>query len=546
MLRGWKGWKIVGFLLVLCGQSSRAPGSIAWAQEAGALPQVPTELRVGMLDFKNWSYPGPPEELQAWKKALMEAFRNDPAWRVIDISEQLTYRELVAQGYRQAGTYRPRWKVDFILAAQFYAGTPPARADIDLYLIDPRRWRSRQIRTQLRPGPTPPVVASEWQRELAQYLAEMHEAAAHSGEPEVDLSAGPPFLPEAMGLSDPSSGIYLRLLSPSNGLMTAAPQALVEGFTADRLKGGPAIDLLLVIDSSGSLRGAGGLPPTDPQNFRSRGAIRLIQKLPPTADIRIGVVDFDGVASLVAPLSEDREAAIEAIWSLDQDGPTNISGGIDLANTELILHGRKEAAKVEILFTDGQQPLHDWFGNNFDPSVIDQAARAGIVIHTLGLGNGVSQVDLEKIAQRTGGQFVHVTDPSSLPQVFDHLHALPSGIERVTLKAEGLEEETEISLFGGYFWGVVPLRPGPNLIEAKVFSRGGTMATDQLLILRRLDGQGEGTIHDPLYQLLLSHQAEGRAQGSLHLRLAPPTNGLKRKSPPPPDPIHLDVDLQVK
>lgn len=566
MLRGQGRWKIVGLLLLLCCQmivlGCQTLGNRLrndWGKGRKASSPMAEGPKVGVLDFKDWSYRGLPEELQAWKKALIKELRRDPAWRVTDIPEQYGYRELVAQGYRQTLACRSRWKVDLILMAQFHAGTPPTQADIDLYLIDPLGWRSWQIRTHLHRDQKPSAVVSEWKKELGQHLIAMKEASTplfalgtpvhRNGELEPDPASGQPLSEGAAGPPRSVPGTYVRLLSPPNGHITATSEVVIEGFASDNPKRGPAIDLLFVLDSSGSLGGAGGIPPTDPQDFRSQGAIHLIEKLPPTADIRIGVVDFDGVASLVAPLSEDRRAAIEAIQSLDQDGPTNISGGIDLANTELILRGRQGAAKAEVVFTDGQQPLHDSrFGNDFDPSVIDEAAQAGIVIHTLGLGGEISEVDLEKIAQKTGGRFIHVTDPSSLPQAFDHLDPLPSGVEKVILKAEGLKEEIRLPLFGGYFGGVVPLKPGPNLIEARAISRRGEIAIDQILILRRLEGEGELAIHDPLYQLILSHRAGAPVKGSIQLSLDPkhPDRLELKKAPSTKDSIHLDLEIHPK
>lgn len=566
LLRDQGRWKIGGFLLLWCCQTialgCQTMGNkplIAWGMGTKGSSQMAEGPRIGVLDFKDWGYRGLPEELQAWKRALIKELHRDPGWQVTDIPEQHGYQELISQGYRQAMACRDRWKVDLILVAQFYAGSPPTQADIDIYLIDPMGRRSRLIRTHLQPDQKPSAVLSAWEKELIRHLTAMKEASAslfapgapahpHAG-PDPDPPSGQPLSWETVGSPRSAPGTHVSLLSPPNGQITTASEVLVEGFASDNPKLGPAIDLFFVLDSSGSLGGAGGILPTDPQDFRSQGAIHLIEKLPGTADIRIGVVDFDGVASLVSPLSRNRAAAIEAIRSLDQDGPTNISGGIDLANAELISHGRRGAAKIEVVFTDGQQPLHDSrFGNDFDPSVIDEAAQAGIVIHTLGLGENISEVDMEKIAQKTGGRFIHVTDPSSLPQAFDHLDPLPSGVEKVILKAEGLKEETHLSLFVGYFGGMVPLKPGPNLIEVQAISRRGEIAVDQILILRKMESERELTIQDPLYQLILSRRIVTPAEGSIELSLDPKhPNRLELKKPPPTrDSIHLNLEIYPK
>ena len=55
------------------------------------------------------------------------------------------------------------------------------------------------------------------------------------------------------------------------------------------------------MDTSTSLRG------TDPNDFRSEGAIGLVKNLSPRSDIKIGVVTFDNDGEIALPMSSDRE-----------------------------------------------------------------------------------------------------------------------------------------------------------------------------------------------------------------------------------------------
>ncbi len=104
------------------------------------------------------------------------------------------------------------------------------------------------------------------------------------------------------------------------------------------------LDLVLVLDSSQSLRS------TDPEDHRSEGAVRLVRSMPDRGDIRVGVVDFDSKASLVLPLTADRDAAVEAIESLDRDGTTDIAAGLRSALVELDRDPRINSTRVIMLF----------------------------------------------------------------------------------------------------------------------------------------------------------------------------------------------------
>ncbi len=54
------------------------------------------------------------------------------------------------------------------------------------------------------------------------------------------------------------------------------------------------------MDTSSSLRN------TDPRDFRSAGAVDLVENLSPGSDIKFGVVNFDDKGELVQPMTSDR------------------------------------------------------------------------------------------------------------------------------------------------------------------------------------------------------------------------------------------------
>jgi hypothetical protein len=78
----------------------------------------------------------------------------------------------------------------------------------------------------------------------------------------------------------------------------------IEGI-ASAIGGVRYLDMIFVMDTSQSLRS------TDPKDFRSAGAIGLVEHLSPKSNIQIGVVSFDSKDDLVQPLtSESRRCEI--------------------------------------------------------------------------------------------------------------------------------------------------------------------------------------------------------------------------------------------
>lgn len=245
-----------------------------------------------------------------------------------------------------------------------------------------------------------------------------------------------------------------------------ADQLLARWETEIRVEGGASVfggvkflDLMLALDTSQSLRG------TDPENHRTLGAIALVKALPQKSDVRIGVVDFDDKAALVAPLTEDRNAVVQALKGLDRVGRTNLAGGIETALAELERDARPDASRVILLFTDGK--------SNADKArrAAAEARRRGVAVHALLLGTDRKGAEiLHDVSSATGASFIHVTDPAELPKAFLDLRT--TGIETVALQVNE-SDPIPSRLRGATFSGMLPLRLGDNRITAIARSLDG-------------------------------------------------------------------------
>ena len=273
----------------------------------------------------------------------------------------------------------------------------------------------------------------------------------------------------------------------------AANLLLTRGETSIQVEGGASIfggvrylDLFLVLDSSTSLE------KNDRDDHRTAGAIGLVRSLPAKSDIQIGVVDFDGEARLISPLTTDREAVVAALSKLDRFGKTDIAAGIRTALDGFVGHARPGSSRVILLFTDGKS------SEKKTRAATAIAESQGVAIHTLLLGRGgKGERILKEIAETTGGAFLRVTNPKKLPEAFLNLRT--TGVERVTLRVND-GQPVPAKLSGGSFSGLVPLQIGENRIVATATSLAGetretalsVMVSGTLAVM--IDAPAEGTV----------------------------------------------------
>jgi len=264
----------------------------------------------------------------------------------------------------------------------------------------------------------------------------------------------------ASSAAESERSLQVEIQFPSAGFTVedGATNIEVEGI-ASAIGGVRYLDIMFVMDTSGSLRSS------DPQDYRSLGAIGLIENLSPKSDIKIGVVSFDKKSDLAQPMTSSREHVINTLKLLPRSGSTNLAAGIDAAVAELERNGRPGSSRVIMLFTDGMSSKN----KAYDAAV--EATKLGITIQTLMLGssNKGSKI-LDTIAWATGGSFLPVSDPAMLPEAFLNLRT--TGVDSVTLSVNGAVP-VPARLAGGTFAASLPLEVGENHIVAFATSLDG-------------------------------------------------------------------------
>ncbi|MGI9202615.1 MAG: vWA domain-containing protein [Woeseiaceae bacterium] len=269
----------------------------------------------------------------------------------------------------------------------------------------------------------------------------------------------------AFGQSAPTStdsqgNVQIEFQSPIADLILDANDSTieVEGI-ASAIGGVRYLDMMFVMDTSGSLSG------TDPNDFRSEGAIGLVRNLSPKSDIKIGVASFDRKGEIARPMTSDRDSVVRALRNLPRSGSTNLAAGIEAALQELETNGRPGSSRVIMLFTDGKSNER----KAYDAAI--QSNSQDVTIQTLLLGSDKKGTSiLDTIAWATGGNFVQVSDPTMLPEAFLNLRT--TGIDSVTLSVNG-SAPIQARLAGGTFAGNLPLTVGENRIVALATSLEG-------------------------------------------------------------------------
>lgn len=160
------------------------------------------------------------------------------------------------------------------------------------------------------------------------------------------------------------------------------------------------VDVVLVLDMSGSMNDDGGEPP-QPITDTKTAAAAFVERL--AEDDRVGVVTFADVGRIDRALGSRHEEAFSTINALtieSEVGGTNLGEGILLATEELNSNRHQnEAKKILVALSDGIANLPQEPGGEAFASRQAVAAKAtGIGIYTIGLGNSVNRAFLESIA----------------------------------------------------------------------------------------------------------------------------------------------------
>jgi len=174
----------------------------------------------------------------------------------------------------------------------------------------------------------------------------------------------------------------------------------------------PSAALVIILDRSGSM----GCPvkgsPRCQQELANEAAVLALKSVLPQD--HIGVVAFDSQADWVVSLQRNHspQRVSKMIRKIGPGGGTVIYPALELAYKALVSLGSSAAVKHVILLTDGQS--HD---GPYD-QLMANMRRNRITLSTIGVGDGVNDQLLHRLANGTDGRYYPVRNPNMLPRVF--------------------------------------------------------------------------------------------------------------------------------
>lgn len=171
------------------------------------------------------------------------------------------------------------------------------------------------------------------------------------------------------------------------------------------------LNLALVLDRSGSMSG------DKIENVR-RAALDIIDRMGPT-DI-LSIVAYDDNIDVLLPAAPvvDRDALRSRILGLEPGGSTALFGGVSQGLAQARKFKGEGRSTRLILVSDGQA--------NVGPSSVSElaalgrtAARQGIPVSTIGLGEGYNEDLMQQLAQASDGNHDFAERGADLARIFD-------------------------------------------------------------------------------------------------------------------------------
>lgn len=178
----------------------------------------------------------------------------------------------------------------------------------------------------------------------------------------------------------------------------------------------PSLAMLLVLDRSGSMKGA-------PIELARQAARQAVARLGPGD--QVGILAFEDRMHWVVPLQpfSDGEHVTERIGTIVAGGGTNIFPALDQAY--LALREAETDLKHIILLSDGVSHPGDF------NALAQQIAEDGITVSTVGVGDEASEGFLRKIASLAAGHAYFCADPADVPRIFE-LDVMAAGKHGIT------------------------------------------------------------------------------------------------------------------
>lgn len=258
--------------------------------------------------------------------------------------------------------------------------------------------------------------------------------------------------------------------SPQASASVSVDNVSVTG-TATAVGGGQGVDLVVVMDDSGSLTSS------DPTRDRFSALRGLVNSFGAGANVNIGLVFFNHAATVAVPLTSASAVSGSINTALTThatpSGGTDIGAGIT-SGISLFAGSATGSSKVILLFTDGMD------GGTTSLSAAAAAAAQGITVNVVDLGGNTQNA---QIASAGGGTTLLASNSQQLMDMFRSSQIVGLSGITVTNTTTG-QAALSVSQSAGSFAAPVDLAQGQNIISVVATDTAGVSTTQQVTVIR--------------------------------------------------------------
>ncbi|WLI47562.1 retention module-containing protein [Pseudomonas beijingensis] len=212
-------------------------------------------------------------------------------------------------------------------------------------------------------------------------------------------------------------------------------------------------NLLIVLDVSGSMKDASGVPGLSRMELAKQAISALLDKYDDMGDVKVQLVTFSGSATDQSTMWVDVATAKTLISALNAHGDTNYDAAVAMAKTAFANSGQLTGAQnVGYFFSDGKPTLGE-IGTADETAWKAFLDANGIKNYAIGLGSGVSNAHLDPLAYdgsaHTNTNAVVVTDLNQLNSV------LSGTVQGAPVTGNLLDEGGSFGADGGFIKNLV-------------------------------------------------------------------------------------------